>query len=243
MSSNALHAALLGIHRVSLSAFQVGRYTYYFIILSRRATIICRVAEEHEKRTSHLIKSDKAIKDGSAGPPGRLESMDILVASFLSSVTPSAFPRPLFRPIFDAPENTLVYSLFTSSIRQTQWANGNTYDVTWEKVHGVAGYDEELARMSRDGLILVAKNSAWLFFLFASTRRVNADAAIPDTPLRHPSDNGVPRPLTVNAQWPSCLTSSANASRTPLPHVTPSISLFNSPTWRQHSTSLGSRTT
>ncbi|KAJ3519974.1 hypothetical protein NMY22_g12953 [Coprinellus aureogranulatus] len=52
------------------------------------------------------------------------------------------------------PENTLFYSVVTSSIRQTQWANGSTYTVIWEMVHGVAGCDEELARMSRDGLIL-----------------------------------------------------------------------------------------
>ncbi|KAI0035389.1 hypothetical protein K488DRAFT_43331 [Vararia minispora EC-137] len=44
--------------------------------------------------------------------------------------------------------------------KNAQWANGNTYGVTWSKglMDGVNIFDLELARMSTSGLILIAQN-------------------------------------------------------------------------------------
>ncbi|TEB22157.1 hypothetical protein FA13DRAFT_1521609 [Coprinellus micaceus] len=53
-----------------------------------------------------------------------------------------------------------AYFLVTYPTRAAQWAQGTTHQLTWEKglLDGVEGYDVELTRMSRDELVLVARN-------------------------------------------------------------------------------------
>ncbi|KAI0260432.1 hypothetical protein BC834DRAFT_900613 [Gloeopeniophorella convolvens] len=52
------------------------------------------------------------------------------------------------------------YFQVTAPTKGTEWANGQTYPVTWTKglLDGVDTFDIELSRMSQDGLILVARD-------------------------------------------------------------------------------------
>ncbi|KAI0052328.1 hypothetical protein FA95DRAFT_1592839 [Auriscalpium vulgare] len=53
-----------------------------------------------------------------------------------------------------------AYFQVSSPAKGAQWANGQTYPVTWEKglLDGVDTFDLELSRMSTDGLIFIAKD-------------------------------------------------------------------------------------
>ncbi|TFK39640.1 hypothetical protein BDQ12DRAFT_682136 [Crucibulum laeve] len=53
-----------------------------------------------------------------------------------------------------------AYFMITEPHRETQWVNGATNAINWKKgvLDGIAGFDVELARMSVDGLTLVARN-------------------------------------------------------------------------------------
>ncbi|EAU87867.2 hypothetical protein CC1G_01514 [Coprinopsis cinerea okayama7 len=53
-----------------------------------------------------------------------------------------------------------AYFVVTNPARDAQWVNGQVNVVTWEKglMDGINGFDVEMARMSADGLILVARN-------------------------------------------------------------------------------------
>jgi len=55
-----------------------------------------------------------------------------------------------------------AYFVVTAPTKGTQWVNGQTNVISWEKglLDGIEGYDIELTRLSADGLILVAKNGA-----------------------------------------------------------------------------------
>lgn len=52
------------------------------------------------------------------------------------------------------------YFVISEPQLNTQWVNGGTNLVSWEKglLDGINGFDVELARLSQDGLTLVARN-------------------------------------------------------------------------------------
>src|SRR6266404_3043950 len=74
----------------------------------------------------------------------------------LSVVPVSSHHLLMFTPPF------ITDFIVTSPVKGTEWVNGQTYAVTWTKglLDGVDFVDLELLRMSKDGLILVARNSA-----------------------------------------------------------------------------------
>ncbi len=60
------------------------------------------------------------------------------------------------------------YFLINEPAAQREWANNAANLVTWSKglLDGVDGFDVEMARMSTDGLMLVARNGEYLCFFF-----------------------------------------------------------------------------
>ena len=52
------------------------------------------------------------------------------------------------------------YFVISQPQNATQWVNGNANLVQWEKglLDGVNGFDVEMARLSQDGLMLLAMN-------------------------------------------------------------------------------------
>lgn len=58
--------------------------------------------------------------------------------------------------------HNIAYFQFIQPTTGTEWINGQTNPVIWKKglLDGVPTFDLELARLSEDGLILVALNGA-----------------------------------------------------------------------------------
>ena len=59
------------------------------------------------------------------------------------------------------------YFVISEPAAQREWVNNAPNLVTWSKglLDGVNGFDVEMARMSTDGLVLVARNGEFLCFL------------------------------------------------------------------------------